>query len=403
MSPSDVPRRPLSTATRCARPLRAALGALHVTLFTAALTACAPPFPDITNWDTPLAAGPEADERLLWQKAEEDVDAAEKEGELYESEPLVAYLEAIVALLAPPLPSTGPKLRVRVVRDVDLSAAALADGTILIALPLVVRFANEDQLASVLAHELVHVLRRHGLRSQRYETLTGSHVERMKLSRALEQEADREAIALVAAAGYAPGECVPALSITAQRMPGTHARTIRTWESHDDLWVRVAAMKTALRALPARSTAQPLRIEPFRRAMDPHRLAAAKLELDAEQFESARALIQEHLERHPDSGPAYALRALVAAREKPEQRLSDPVGADLERAVEYGPQDPEALRALGLYLRDTGAPERSNEMLRRYLASRPDAVDRKLIEGYLARPALPAPPHESLGAPDPSR
>ena len=77
------------------------------------------------------------------------------------------------------------------------------------------------------------------------------------------------------------------------------------------------------------------------------------------------------------------MRARIVGDRDPKLRRADAVGADLERAIELSPEDPDALRALGLFLRDTGETERSRALLRRYLLARPDAFDRKIIERYL--------------------
>jgi predicted Zn-dependent protease len=256
----------------------------------------------------------------------------------------------------------------------------LPDGTIVIALALLVTFQNEAQLAFVLAHELAHVTRRHSILSLRYDAMTSSHVERMRLSRQLEAEADRDAVRLMSTAGYDPREAVSALTHVVESSPdATH--TIRAWNSHDYLPNRLAEIRWAIAVQKKREGDR--RAEPFQRAMDTCRLQGAALELEADRFDEALAIVTHHLERMPEAGQAYALRAQITSRRDPGARLSDAVGADLERAVEHGPNDPDSLRALGLFLRDTGDAKRSSEMLWRYLEARPDAFDRKLIERYL--------------------
>ena len=90
--------------------------------------------------------------------------------------------------------------------------------------------------------------------------------------------------------------------------------------------------------------------------------------------------------------------------------LATSVRTDLERAVELDPDNAEALRWLGLVLRDSGEPERSGQLLRRYLDADPEAIDRKIIEGYIAHPRKAAPTNShgassagsSLAAPTPA-
>jgi len=352
----------------------------------AAVTGCAlsaPPFPTIVPWnvDGPPLPSVEPDERKLWEEATEDVGELRESKTHFEDAALSGYLEGLVARLAPPLAEGGPSFRIELDTSVEDNAMALPDGTIVIALPLLASFDSEAQVASILAHEIVHVTRRHSLLSSRYDALTSSHVERMRFSRRLEAEADRIGIALVSAAGYDPHEAERALAHVVGRSPDA-PHTVRAWNSHDYLPDRLDVIGGAIAALDAPGRAKG--VEAFERAIGPFRLKAAELELEADRFDSALEIVARQIERHPDGGPAYALRARIQSAKDPASRRSKPVGDDFERAVELGPKDPESLRALGLFLRDTGESARSNAMLRRYLAARPDAFDRKLIERYLA-------------------
>jgi len=348
----------------------------------------APRFPALAAWDDPARPGPalEPDERELWNESEQAAGELVESEDHFEDAALVGYVESVVGRMAPTIAEGGPELRVLINRNVEDNASAAPDGWIVIALPLLASFDDEAQLAFVLGHEIVHVTKRHSLMARRYDALTASHVERMRLSRRSEAEADRGAIERMVAAGYDPREAEPALrhvADTSEEPPHTFA----AWNSHDRLEDRLAVIRRAVQV--AGSQARDRGEERFARALDGSRLTAAELELAAGRYERALALVKRHLARRPDDGPAHALRARIRAEQEPKARLSDAIGADLERAVELGPQDAGSLRALGLFLRDRGDADRSKAMLRRYLAARPDAFDRKLIERYLADPADP--------------
>ncbi len=345
----------------------------------------APRFPTLPAWDDlehpPRSA--EADEVALWKKARKDLDEHVDAEHRFEDAALEAYLAEIVARLAPPIAEGGPELRILVISGVGRNAYALPDGSLVIDLPLLVSFDNEAQLAFVLAHEIVHVTRRHSLLSSRYDAMTSSHVERMRLSRQTESEADRVATRLMLAAGYDPREAIPALRRIHEAVP-EEAERVRAWSSHEDLAFRLAELRPSI-ALLATAGSQS-HADRFQQAMDGCRLEAAALELEARRHDVALGLVDRHLARQPRSGPGYTLRARIRRERSPEDRFSKVVRDDLERGVEFGPDDPETLRALGLFLRDTGELERSKQLLRRYLAASPEAFDRKIIERYLAEP-----------------
>jgi hypothetical protein len=262
----------------------------------------------------------------------------------------------------------------------DQNAGALVDGTLLLDLSLLVRLVNEAQLAFILSHEVVHVVRRHVLLGHRYEALTASHVDRMNLSRKLEAEADRTALDLLWKAGYDAHEAIPALG----HLGPDPEIAVRAWRSHSEQGERLTDLRLALAARPFAEGAK--REAAFQAAIDGIRLMAAARELEADRPDSALDLVGQHLRRRPESGPAYALRARIARAKDPENARSTAVLRDLETAVELAPRDADSLRALALLLRDSGEQARSNALLLRYLDARPEAVDRKIIERYLAAP-----------------
>ena len=59
------------------------------------------------------------------------------------------------------------RYRVRVIEDPTLNAFAYPHGSIYIHTGLLARMENEDELATVLGHEMTHVEDRHMLRYQR--------------------------------------------------------------------------------------------------------------------------------------------------------------------------------------------------------------------------------------------
>ncbi len=363
-------------------PLRFGPSSVLIVACVAGCSLGAPRTPSIEAWDAVSCTAPriEPDEQALWERAGKALETAREKKIVFTNESLETYLLGILARLTPVLPEDGPEFRIFVMEDVADNAYALPDGTILVSLPLLVTFDNEAQLAFVFSHEILHVTRRHSLLAARYRASSDSLVERMRFSRRREAEADRGAVALMEKAGYDVREAAPALKHVFREDHDKEDFNL-DWSSHDDPASRLADLERLLRR-----TANPggrIEREAFERGMDACRLRAAEIELEADRIAAAAALVDLHLERLPDSGRAYALRARITAEQDSGNRLSERVGEDLHRAAELGPNDPDALRALGLFLRDTGELDRSREMLRRYLDARPGAFDRRLIERYV--------------------
>ncbi|MGA9529857.1 MAG: M48 family metalloprotease [Terriglobales bacterium] len=86
----------------------------------------------------------------------------EERGWVYHDPATDAYLEKIGLSLVPRETPENVQWRFRVVRDLEVNAFALPNGSIYVNSGLLSRMENEAQLAGVLAHEVTHVTNRHG-------------------------------------------------------------------------------------------------------------------------------------------------------------------------------------------------------------------------------------------------
>jgi beta-barrel assembly-enhancing protease len=119
-----------------------------------------------------LAGGsfePLDDELELWEESRAEEEKLLESVQLYDDPLLESYLEDIVRDLTPPGMAANPHLRykVRIIEDPTLNAFAYPHGSIYIHTGLMARLENEDQLATVLGHEMSHVDGRHMLRQRR--------------------------------------------------------------------------------------------------------------------------------------------------------------------------------------------------------------------------------------------
>ncbi len=158
----------------------------------------------------------EAEENVFYQGASSVIVAREKAefGFLEDDNPIVQYIREIANHLAI-VPSqnsfwkTSPKIYVlREQKEVD--AFALPDGSIILSLPMLELLKSEDELASLLAHEMMHIRRGHSrqlvdhlLKNQEEKGIVG-------LMRLSEVEADLLPVTgQLSEAGYHPLAGVP--------------------------------------------------------------------------------------------------------------------------------------------------------------------------------------------------
>jgi len=349
----------------------------------------APPVPHVPAWVDPAAGAVDDDERELWTKSKEALAALDAAGLIVSDPKLSAYLTDVLTRLVPAsLPPGVPAPEVRVVSNVDRQALVLPNGTILVSTSYLAVLENEAQLAGLLGHELGHFIGRHALVGKRYAAVSTSTVERMRLARSLEEEADETGLALIRRAGYDPREMLATLAlIEADDMAGRGA--VFAWESHP--YIRDRRRKLGSELGPAVASEATRNPDRYEEAIADLLLIAAQQELDARRPERARAAIERHLRHRPESGRSHLLLAEYARLTERDGRRSAAARQHYERAVELAPDDPEAVRALAFVYREDGDLERARPLFATYLRLAPRALDRKLIERYLVGAPRAAP------------
>ncbi len=133
-------------------------------LFGACRTAQLPPISSTGSGFEPLR-----DERRLWEQARDEEGKLRENVTIYPDPLLEDYLGDVVGHLIVPGMAANPELsyRVSVIEDPTLNAFAFPHGSLFVHTGLLARLENEDQLATVLGHEMAHVEGRHMLRYQR--------------------------------------------------------------------------------------------------------------------------------------------------------------------------------------------------------------------------------------------
>src|SRR5882672_802504 len=191
--------------------MSSARGVLMALLAPALLVACAtagPPPGRVADLKPAERPAPNSNEAGLWMQVERTESQLRTSGTLVRDPALQAYIQGIACRVA------GPHcdgIRVYVVRTPTFYASMAPNGMVRVGTGLLLRVANEAQLAYVLGHEIAHYLRRHSL--QRWEDIRAKSAnianERDSIaafSRENEREADQLGYELLVKAGYDPRE-----------------------------------------------------------------------------------------------------------------------------------------------------------------------------------------------------
>ncbi len=110
----------------------------------------------------------ENDERRLSNRAQEVCDLVDVTDEVYPNNELEQYLKGLaVSLLPDTVPPDKKNISIKVLNDPVFNAFALPNGRIFINIGALSAADNEAQLATLLGHELTHILNRHALKQFR--------------------------------------------------------------------------------------------------------------------------------------------------------------------------------------------------------------------------------------------
>jgi tetratricopeptide (TPR) repeat protein len=339
---------------------------------------------------------PAMGEERLWALAGQDDERQERAGALLREPAVEQYLEGVARRLVPPEMAGPLHLKVRILKEGAPRVFARANGTVYISAGMLADLQNEAQLATVLAHDLSHVLLRHAYRDWRAAgentvllTFTLGMGKKPILaalahySRDQERAADANALRLVLDAGYDPGEVVRLFvylnEIAKEEEPAG------SLDAHPDGEERTALARAAALVHPNPGT--DVGSERFLQGVQLILLRAGRLDLAMARYAGAEKAARDLLSVAPPDALAWALlgdAARVGGRGLPE------AVERYQHALAIDPACAEAWRGLGRALHRRGDIAGSRAALERYLRVRPEAVDRALIEGELRSLGTPA-------------
>ena len=209
-----------------------------------------------------------------------------------------------------------------ILRDSSLNAFALPNGNIYLNAGLINQLASEDELALVMAHEMAHVVERHGLIKllDRKQTVVSSHVvdlifmgtgliyfaaisDLASFSRQMEEEADSLAIEYLAESDYDLNKGINAIEKLVLEKHGKELGSI--WSSHPDISARAKAGRDKISAMgwqAADHVSSHPNYETFRSSLTE---LVIKTRLRSKQFELAEDLAKRELEVDPNNALLY--------------------------------------------------------------------------------------------------
>jgi predicted Zn-dependent protease len=349
------------------------------------------------------------DEQMLWHKSEQEQLAIEGNGLIYPDQELEDYLNAVATKLKPQSGTEDLVIRVKVIKNAYLNAFAYPNGMIYIHTGLLARMDNEDQLAAVLAHELIHCTQRHALQAfrkykeqpalltavqhtllktrglqnmARYLGVTGALTAISGYARELEAEADRLGIELMTAAGYNPKEAFFLFDHMVAEIEREELEEPFFFGSHPTVRQRVDNLQNLLDPVYLNRRPAIKNREIYFAKLGQLYLDNARLDIRLGRFQAAKRGIEKFLQVKPDDSRAFFLLGEIY-RQQGQATDTHLALKNYSRAITLDPGYAAPHKAIGLIHYKKGHHALAKKFFESCLQLSPNAPDKAYIQEYL--------------------
>ncbi len=354
------------------------------------------------------------DEQMLWHKSEQEQLAIEDNGLIYPDQELEDYLNAVATKLKPQAGTENLVIRVKVIKNAYLNAFAYPNGMIYIHTGLLARMDSEDQLAAVLAHELIHCTQRHALRAfrkykeqpalltavqhtllktrglqemARYLGVTGAMAAISGYARELESEADRLGIELMTAAGYNPKEAFFLFDHMITEIEREELEEPFFFGSHPTVRQRVDNLQNLPDPVYLNKRSAIKNREIYFAKLGQLYLDNARLDIRLGRFQAAKRGIEKFLQVKPDDSRAFFLLGEIY-RQQGQVTDTHMALRNYNRAITLDPGYAAPHKAIGLIHYKKGHHALAKKFFESCLQLSPNAPDKAYIQGYLRQCTL---------------
>jgi predicted Zn-dependent protease len=368
-----------------------------------------------------LEALPEKpDESALWESASKHENRLRNSGTIIHNRQVESYLESLAdRMLGQKLSHLGIDLDFVLVAEPTLSGWVYPYGTIGIHTGLLVRMDNEAQLAAIVSHEISHFLQRHTyaevlqgdtqsalgkglgfLASVAVAKETGSfdkgimdftgdlwtNLSTSGYSKKNEYIADEEGLALMANAGLAIDEAIPAFEALAENKAYGAADPRKMWSSHPRLEDRIKNLQKEIKSAKRKKAYQQGAVPDsadYYQSIAPMLLLNAKLDINEQQYSRAREALAKYIQAEPGDPEGHFLMGEAHRRQAPLGPEFAEALASYQQALLLDPGYASAFRELGMAHRIGGNRSGAITALNQYLKLAPESPDAGIVRGYI--------------------
>jgi len=353
------------------------------------------------------------DEQRMINRADEFIEEFDRSDYLYRDEALERYLNRLAEKLIPQrAKKENIKISIKILRDPVLNAFTFANGRIYIHTGMLATCENEAMLATLMAHEIIHAVNRHAVKTKRSVRNKSAFISTISsfglpglvvslgtmssisgYSKHLEYEADEEGFQVVLKQGYdisqspklfeAIGEYLLAEKIKHPFFFSTHPKVkqriknfTKFYEAHKD-------------KISADAVTDTREFQSFARAILLENILQS---LQKGYFKTAEKFITRFIEKYPDDAAGHYQRGELfrqrqdsdnkkEARDK-SQDYSEALKA-YEKSIALNVNFAKAYKGKAQILQKQGESNQSKAIYRKYLELDSDAPDRAYIEKFI--------------------
>ena len=330
----------------------------------------------------------------LWQLAEQEQATLEQRGVVLHESSLSTYLNTVAERLWEKVDTDLNLPTVEVIMDSRMEAYAYPNGYCYLSTGILDQIENEDQLAMILAHEMVHYVRQHAVALYNHfqkpifnaalqyaNQNQGFNEQAMnKEIQAAEYEADHEGLAILKAAGYCEAEV---LALMSNLMRGL--RDQGPPEASGPLENRIKIMQRLIghaRSDFSCKSATDGDPQHFLKRIAPAFLANAQTSLRRGNWNQADKSVTKFLVLQPENARAFYLKGEILRRRNDGDGKNLCIGC-YEKALKIDPTFPLAHRALGELYYKAGRYQMARPYFEAFLSLAPQDDAREYVKGYL--------------------
>ena len=358
------------------------------------------------------------DERRLMKRSDEFAEILESSGHIYKDEKLEAYLNDIAQGLLADYPKIDTvNITVKVIRDPYFNAVSLPNGRVYVHTGILAVIENEAQLATLLAHEMTHVLNRHAFKQFRSMInksafmswagitasvavgdlanifIQGAVISSVYgFSQTLEYEADESGFRMLVDQGYDVRESQKLFEHLQDSIKEEDVKQPFFFSTHPKVASRVKKYAEMVSELTQEQWGTEVNTSEYQTVIKDIILENARLALEQGIFKVAERNINTYIASYPQDyrgfyykGELYRQRQDARKGKKKREKTEDYKLSlqAFDQAINLSPKYALAYKGKGRVLQKQNQQEDARQIYRQYLELNPEAEDKSYIEQFL--------------------